>query len=250
MRRGRTALLAIPLLLCFLAPGVGAQDHRLGAVIDAQLDARVPYKSSLVRGLYTLPPRASVKQYAPYAGDQGDHGTCTAWSSAYAATTIIYAKLNGITDRQKITQLAFSPGFAFRESFGSQFPGCAGGQAIPNVLRAIQDNGVPLLSELDSLCPATLPRQAVDDARPYSILGFTRLLVPGDTASGALQKIKKSLSEGKPVVVGMYVDWVDGQGCFHNAPPDYVWKPVRTVTPQAGHAMTIVSYDDAYAGGA
>ncbi len=62
--------------------------------------------------------------------------------------------------------------------------------------------------------------------------------------------MKKTISEGKPVVVAMDVDDVPGKGCFHDLTKDFVWIPNRSVKPTSGHAMTVVSYDDTYAGGA
>jgi hypothetical protein len=249
MRHLKTGLLAAILLLVLL-PAAFTQPRKTGAILDPAAYGRVPYKTSLVRGLYDLPPRASVKQWAPYAGDQGQYGTCTAWSSAYAATTILWAKLNGMTDRRAITAGAFSPGFAFRTSFGDKFLGCDSGQAIPYVLDAIKRNGVPRYSDLDSLCPSSIPASSFDKARPFGILGYARLASPEDGSAAILQKVKKNLAEGKPVEVGMLVDDVPGKGCFATLTRDFVWKPDRGVEPTRGHAMCVVSYDDAYAGGA
>src|SRR5208337_1833184 len=159
----------ISIVLVMLAPlALHGQGHRTGAILDPALYGQVSYKSTLTRGLYTVPSKASVKQFAPYSGDQGQYGTCTAWASAYSAVTIIYAKLNGITDRGRITQSAFSPGFAFRESFAGKFFGCDTGQAVANVLKSIQANGVPPFSDLDALCPTTIPAEARDKAVHYS----------------------------------------------------------------------------------
>jgi hypothetical protein len=241
---------ALALIFALLPFGVQAQGRKTGAILDTAAYAKVPYKSNLVRGLYDLPAKASVKQWAPYAGDQGQYGTCTAWSGAYAATTILYAKLNGMTDRAAITRGAFSPGFVFRLSFGDQFPGCDSGQAIPYILKVIEKSGVPPLSDLDSLCPSSIPLSSYEKARPFSILGFTRLASPEDGKPMILQKVKKAVAEGKPVVVGMFVDDAPGTGCFATLTRDFIWTPDRSVEPTRGHAMVVVSYDDAYGGGA
>jgi hypothetical protein len=251
MKKLRLAMVLLPALFLALAPCMlGAQIRKTGAVFDPSSYEKVSYKSTLVRGLYTFPPRASVKQFAPYAGDQGQFGTCTGWSTAYAAVTIIYAKLNGITDRSRITQNAFSPGFAFRASFDKSFSGCDHGQVIAYVLKSIQANGVPFFSTLDSLCPSLIPLDAFDKARPYSILGYTRIASPKDDKATIVQKIKKTISENKPVVVGMNVDLSDDRGCYHDLTRGFVWIPDKRVKPVSGHAMTVVSYDDSYGGGA
>ncbi len=138
-----TTVFTFVLLFTLLPFTLQAQERKTGAIIDPNTYAKVSYKANLTRGLYTYPAKASVKQFAPYAGDQGQYGTCTAWATAYAAVTIIYAKLNGITDRSKITRSAFSPGFAFRASFAGSFFGCDSGQVTAYVLQSIQTNGVP-----------------------------------------------------------------------------------------------------------
>jgi hypothetical protein len=243
--------LFVLLILCAIVPrNVRAQEHGTGAIFNPEVYRQVPYKSTQVRGLYASPSRASVKQFAPYSGDQGRYSTCTAWSAAYSAVSIIYAKLNGLTNRAQITQRAFSPGFAFRASFGGRFFGCKEGQVIAYVLRAIQKNGVPFFSDLDTLCPSTIPLDAFKKAEPYSILGFTRIADPDDNAATVVQKIKKTISENKPVVVGMDDDDIPGKGPFNELTRTYIWVPDRSVNPGPGHAMTIVSYDDQYGGGA
>ncbi len=250
MKRLLPAILAAIVLLFAVLPGdVHAQGRKTGAIFNATAYGQVPYKSNLVRGLSFLPARASVKQFAPYSGDQGDFGTCTAWASAYSATTIIYAKLNGITDRSAITRSAFSPGFAFRASFPSDFVGCDNGQALPYILQSIQKNGVPLFSDLDALCPSTIPVDSFSKARPFSILGFTRIGAPEDSKAAIVEKVKKTISENKPVVVGMMIDDAPGKGPFATLTRDFIWVPDRSVKPTMGHAMTVVSYDDAYGGG-
>jgi hypothetical protein len=249
-KRALAWLVVVGLLSALLPSPVHAQGRKTGAIFDPTAYAQVPYKSTLTRGLYKYPPKASVKGFAPFAGDQGQYGTCTAWASAYAAVTIIYARMNGITDRTAITREAFSPGFAFRASFGGSFFGCDSGQVTARVLQSIQKNGVPFFSSLDSLCPSAIPQDAFDTAVHYSILGFTRIASPGDDRAIILQKIKKTISENKPVVVGMDVDDVPGKGCYATLSRSFIWIPDRSVEPTSGHAMTIVSYDDAYGGGA
>jgi len=246
------AIVLTATFLLALTPGGGvqAQARRTGAITDQAAYEKVPYKSNLVRGLSMLPSRASVKQYAPYSNDQGDYGTCTGWACAYSATTIIYAKLNGLTDRDKITRSAFSPGFAYRESFAEKFIGCTNPQVISYVLSAIKEKGVPFFSDLDSLCPATISTDSFEKARSFSILGYTRLAAPNDNKTVLVQKVKKMVSEMKPVVVCFYVDDAPQKGCFYNINRDFIWIPDRSVKPVAGHAMTVVGYDDSYGGGA
>lgn len=240
--------LFVLLFLHFIAPpGIDAQEHGTGAIFDPSVYRQVPYESTQVRGIYRYPTRASVKQFAPYAGDQGQYSTCTGWATAYSAITTIYAKLNGMTDREQITQSAFSPGFAFRASFAEDFSGCKSGQVTAYVLNAIQKNGVPFLSDFNVQCPGTIPSEVFAKARPYSILGFTRVVAPDDNDATVLQKIKKTIYELKPVVVGM---GTPGKGAFSKLTRDFIWTPDPALKVVSGHALTVVAYDDTYGGGA
>ena len=165
MKKSLLAILIVSVSLFTLAPfGIQAQQRKTGAVFDPAAYAQVPYKSTLTRGLYTYPAKASVKQFAPYAGDQGQYGICTGWASAYSALAISYAKLNRTTVRSRITHAAFSPSFAFRSSFSEGIVGCDSGPATTYVLQSIQANGVSFFSDLDSLCLSAIPAAAFDKA--------------------------------------------------------------------------------------
>jgi hypothetical protein len=77
-----------------------------------------------------------------------------------------------------------------------------------------------------------------------------RVASPEDGKTIMLEKIKRAISENKPVVVGMDIDNVPGKGAFKRLTRNYIWLPDRSVNPSPGHAMTIVSYNDDYGSGA
>src|SRR5215475_1046338 len=56
-----------------------------------------------------LPEAVNLQRYAPGVGDQGQQGSCVAWSSAYGARTIVEAARTG----QDPNQLRFSPAFLY-----------------------------------------------------------------------------------------------------------------------------------------
>lgn len=70
-------------------------------------------KSPLTRSFYEGAPTSfSLKNYAPYPGNQGQYGTCTGWAVAYAARTMLEAQKNDWTDRTMITENSFSHHFS------------------------------------------------------------------------------------------------------------------------------------------
>lgn len=61
-----------------------------------------------------LPEAVSLAAFAPNRLNQGKQGSCVAWSSAYAARTILEAA----STRQNPNQVAYSPAFVYNNSPG------------------------------------------------------------------------------------------------------------------------------------
>jgi hypothetical protein len=57
------------------------------------------------------PESANLQKYAPSVGDQGQQGSCVAWSSAYGARSIVEAARTG----QQGDQVKFSPSFLYNQ---------------------------------------------------------------------------------------------------------------------------------------
>src|SRR5689334_16612799 len=58
-----------------------------------------------------LPEAVSLLKYAPARGDQGQQGSCVAWSSAYAAQTILTAAATGADPNS----IVFSPSYLYNQ---------------------------------------------------------------------------------------------------------------------------------------
>ncbi|HEY6505159.1 MAG TPA: peptidase C1A papain, partial [Chitinophagaceae bacterium] len=58
-----------------------------------------------------LPEAVSLLQYAPPRGDQGQQGSCVAWSSAYAAQTVLRAAAT----HEDPAAIAFSPSYLYNQ---------------------------------------------------------------------------------------------------------------------------------------
>ena len=58
-----------------------------------------------------LPEAVSLLKFAPQRGNQGQQGSCVAWSSAYGARTILEAASTGVDP----DQIKFSPSFLYNQ---------------------------------------------------------------------------------------------------------------------------------------
>ena len=88
-------------------------------------------------GKNPLPEAVSLLQFAPERGNQGQQGSCVAWSSAYAAQTILTAAATG----QDPNQIKFSPSYLYNQI---RLEGCQGSY-IQRAMESMQkQGGVPL----------------------------------------------------------------------------------------------------------
>ncbi len=220
-----------------------SQTHSRGLDFDDAAYATAPKKAKLTRALDVLPAKASIKQFAPYPKTQDQYGTCAAWASAYCGRTIVDAIKNNWTDRNQITKNAYSPAFLFR-LLRPDDPACVGGSNIEFAFELMKNKGSIPFTSLPLLCVPTVAPAQLDMASSAKIKDYARLF---DVYSGdniKVQAVKKSISEKKPVVIGML------------CPPsfDYArdcWQPTeQPLTTYGGHAMCIVGYDDEQYGGA
>jgi hypothetical protein len=237
-------------LLC-LAAALPAQTFPRGAVLDPALYDSLPQKAVQVSRAYeSLPRTASLKQYAPAPGSQGDYGTCTAWSSAYAARTILESIALNRRDRPSINAGVFSPNFVYKNlfTFNGQpdDPGGQRGAAVSWALNFMRDRGpVKMLDREKQSDFKAIPLSLFANSRAYPIAGYATLF-RSDTQNPEvkIQMIKKSIAESKPVVIAM------------NCPASFitasdVWRPPESPAGNyGGHAMCVVGYDDGRHSGA
>jgi hypothetical protein len=217
-----------------------------GLIFDDAAYDKVLLKASLTRSLYdTVPARASLKKYSPTPKNQGKYGTCVGWATAYSARTIAMAQYNGWTNKSTITNNAFSPGFIYRLIKADYY--CKSGSSIYHALEVMKRLGVPKYSQFNQSCPNNIPNQIYSKASVYKIQDFVRLFNTNDGQSQKINRVRKSLSEGKPVVIGM------------NTPNSFdrvrrkLWEPKANENPwiaYGGHAMTVIAYDNNKYGGA
>lgn len=238
----------ISLLLCVLCY---SQENSMGLVEDLAAYRNVPRKADLVRGDYRgVPSSHSLEKYCPTPKSQGSFGTCTAWSSAYAARTIAEAVSQGWTDKERINAETFSPWFIYTNIKNAEDNLCKRGSYIPAALQLMKTKGVCKYNDYFSECEYSVPLNIFSKAAAYKIDDYFNLFVhlstdrSHDNDYSKVDKVKKAISEDRPVVIGMNV-----HDSFHNSYGKELWNGVVGINPGL-HAMCVVAYDDNKFGGA
>jgi len=192
-----------------------------------------------------VPAFASVKLYAPIPKNQGQYGTCTVWATAYCASTIVNAIKAGVTDKDSITNYAYSPAFLFRLIKPKDI-NCSGSSSLMTALKVQKEQGNLPMREASAECIPAVSQDQIQKAVNAKLKDYARLFDVESPAKLKIYTVKKSLSEKKPVVIGMV------------CPPSFdvakeIWKPKPTEQPDrklyGGHAMCVVGYDDNKDGG-
>jgi len=216
-----------------------------GAIFDEQYE-NLPRRAELSRRSYEgLPSSFSLRRFAPLPGDQADYGTCVAWAAAYAARTISESIALNRLNQTETTQNAFSPVYIYR-NIRPDDPQCLNGAQIYSALDYMRDVGTVKILDVER--NISFPR--VDLAyyrtvRKYPIADYITLFSRDDRQKPAIitRIVKKSISEGKPVIIGM------------NTPDSFlvtteVWRPSESPDVfYEGHALCVIGYDDNKYGG-
>ena len=156
------------------------------------------------RGLETMPSSFSLKQYAPVPGDQGEHGTCVAWSTGYAARTISYCIAHHLTDQDKINTSAFSPSFLYYYIKSQGDNSCALGAKIEPALKVLTDTGDVLLSANIPDCMNISTNTNNVAAKNYTIKAYSSLTnIFGRINKNEVIAIKKSITDNNPIVFSL-----------------------------------------------
>ncbi|HSZ84853.1 MAG TPA: hypothetical protein VK787_02420, partial [Puia sp.] len=156
------------------------------------------------RGLESMPPSFSLKQYAPVPGDQGQHGTCVAWSTGYAARTISYCITHHLTDLDKINSSAFSPAYLYYYVKTDGDNNCALGAKIEPALKVLTDTGDVLLSANIPDCINAVNNTNNIAAKNYTIKAYSSITnVFGRINKNEIIAIKKSITDNNPIIFSL-----------------------------------------------
>ena len=207
-------------------------------------------KASVYEGLKNdntknpLPEAVSLLRFAPERSNQGQQGSCVAWSCAYAAQTILTSAASGADPNQ----IVFSPSYLYNQI---RLEGCQGSY-LQRAMEAMQKNGGVALRQYaydDQDCERTPNSSEVQLGRQNVIHGFTRITNGDNINEISVRGIKEHLAKDAPVAIGMMV----GQSFMQDMMGKELWQPGGMDASQmgmGGHAMCVIGYDDRKFGGA
>ena len=227
--------------------GVGnSQNAQLatGGVLDPQQYKRAEVYEGLDESKNDLPEQISLLKFAPDRKNQGQQGSCVAWSSAYAARSILEAAATG----ENPNKTAFSPAFMYNQI---GLDGCQGSYII-RAMENLTTVGAVKFNEFpydDRDCSRQPDGGLVNAAQQYKMYGFTRLSEDEGTGKIDVHAIKEHLAKDVPVVIGMMV----GGSFMQDMMGKEIWHPTDEDYSKAGfggHAMCVIGYDDRKEGGA
>jgi hypothetical protein len=213
------------------------------------LDPNEFKKASVYEGLEDddtknpLPESVSLLRFAPSRQNQGKQGSCVAWSSGYAARSII----ESASTAQNPNNVAFSPAFLYSQI---GMDNCQGSYLIRAMEFMTNKGAVPFndfpYDEND--CTRQPTNQLMAEAAQNRMHGFNRLTVGDGVDNLSLRAIKEHLAKDAPVVIGMMV----GGSFMEGMMGQRVWHPNQQDYNQAGfggHALCVIGYDDRLEGG-
>lgn len=191
-----------------------------------------------------LPEAMSLLRFAPARGNQGQQGSCVAWSSAYGARTVLEAASTGVDPNS----IRFSPSFMYNQI---GLDDCQGSY-IQKAMEQMSGQGALPLDQFpynDQECQRQPNDNQVRAASQYKIHGFTRLTNGDNLEAISVRAIKEHLAKDAPVVIGMMV----GESFMRDMIGQELWQPSGMDASQmgmGGHAMCVIGYDDRKFGGA
>jgi len=222
----------------------GFSQRRMGCVLDSLAYKNVFLASNPQRGesYQTLPQSHSLKQYCPNPRNQGEYGTCVAWTSAYYDRSIMLAQKYRWA-KEDINQKAGSPYFVYENIKAYNDKNCQDGAGLIIALESLKQQGTVPFHSFYKPCGEFIEENLRKKGVSYKIGEYRRLFL--SNAKDKINPVKKTLAEGKPVVIGLQ--------CFFESfiqAKDSIWKPQDNELSQlnaddGGHALTVLGYDDA-----
>ncbi len=233
-------------ILLFALASVGLQAQvGMGLVLEDEVyNSSVQVPQAFASGVGDeMPSKVSLKAYCPQVANQGQIGSCVGWSSGYGAFTIMRAKEEGWTNTEKITANAFSALFIYNQV---KLGDCYQGSLFSQSLTFLKENGDCLSSDFDhpkddcDRFPRDKHKKSAEK-NPYEVRDYFTIFRSTADKVEKVSQTKLSLSEGKPVIIGMMIR--DNFKLLSKE--DEYWDPEKGNTASAGgHAMVVIGYDD------
>lgn len=217
---------------------------------SCKIDTTLYYQNVLpayyqLRGEEKLPVSISLKQFCPIPRNQGEYGTCVAWTSAYYARTIMLAQAFH-WNRQEINQKAGSPFFVYEHIKSYEDKNCQEGTGLIIALEALKQYGtLPFEEFSQQKCGQKILSEHYPKAELYKISEYRRLFLANHKEK--ILPVKKALWQKSPVVIGLF--------CYFKSflqAKDSLWEPSEQEInsldySENGHALCIIGYNDTLA---
>lgn len=202
----------------------------------AQLEAQRPVTHLTTRA--TLPAKVDLRTTCSAVGDQGDLGSCTAWSMARGLREFMQNK-----NHEKYTQL--SPlYFYYKERVIMDTVNEDSGATITDGMTVLSETGVcpetdwPYITSKFTVKPVA---KADQDAPQFKI--NHAIPIKGSSDTDTINQVKSQLAEGNAIAFGFEVfKSFMGQGV---ASTGNMPMPKPNEQSVGGHAVLFVGYDDA-----
>lgn len=239
----------IPVLFFSLA---AQERHGMGANFSMETISKTPRKVQLsFQSFRGMPEQASLEQYCPTPGDQGNHGTCVAFANGYGIATLLYAKAHNLTDKSVINKYIFSPTFLYELIKEPADNECQLGTDPIKAILSLIKMGNALIRTVPYNCGYAISDAAKNEAINYKISDGSILFGPEEykkPADEMIQLTKKAILEGTPVSGGFHLP----ESFFRIKTDVWVSDPTEVDKDwkHNGHAMAVVGFDDNKAGGA
>lgn len=229
------------ILFCLINVPFYTQQYGRGILLDESLYLYSPKSVPLLRGDFlAIPQNYSIKVYTPEAGTQGSYPTCSGWACAYSGRTILEAITNN-WDKETIKNNVFSPSFIYNQIRPTQ--SCNEGASLLDALNIMKEFGALRLFDFEYNCEKQVTSEDKSRASKFKIQDFREIARRYDLNKSL--KVKKSLSENKPVIVA-----IDCPNSFNNAGEIWIPDSLDYQYWGQGHAVTVIGYDDKKYGGA
>ncbi|SDY15355.1 IPT/TIG domain-containing protein [Micromonospora pattaloongensis] len=180
----------------------------------------------------TLPASVDLRQYAPPVGDQGQVGSCVAWTIAHGIMGYYATRTGGVG-------APYAPLFLYMRTVapgGAPSAGLNPDQALANAQSGgvdTQDNYFQGTTGWQT--PPTA--QQIENAKNFKVTGWSRLWLGGNQGSAAQTAVQQALASGSPVAIGFPVF-----NDFMNLRTHSVYS-TTSGTNLGGHMVAAFGYD-------
>jgi len=200
-----------------------------------------------------IPDAIDLSDRLPIPGDQGKVGSCVSWATAYAARSY-YRFVETGAARNDPRNIA-SPSY-LHDRLRDPKEACKdSGSHIFLALKYLEGNGLPALTDygLEAMCNPGAAKVSNPPLgfriRQGRLIYLRRKDDRSSVSQAVLDKIKLSLANGDPVLMGMIVDKrlmaLSGSTVYAEVlGPSPHASAASQYGPPGGHAMLIVGYDE------